>query len=297
MRPQPRVLPHIQGRLDERVAGERQRGHEKVDPPLLPGHRIGQLHRRPRPVDLDALPGLVTDPRRRPADQDVLLIRLAETVIAHRRRPLDAALVDVLAMEQLQRHPDPGELTMNRRPVRLRMHALILPTAREQTGIHRGLVQVGHIVPADTLPVGGLDHRGQAMTRHPLRGDLPAREPLLAEPKHQLRFDLAYHPNHSFCRVIGHTAGGAYEPPHPALTDTIRWRSTPRTPVQADGAQPQYRWRSEDRILTRRMGTLFRPGGLRHLRAVLSRRIPQLQVSRATSSPVRGANRKAALTR
>ena len=87
----------------------------------------------------------------------MLLIRLAETVIAHRRRPLDAALVDVLAMEQLQRHPDPGELTMHRRPVRLRMHALMLPTAREQQLIHRRLVQVGDIVPAHTLPVCGLD--------------------------------------------------------------------------------------------------------------------------------------------
>jgi hypothetical protein len=41
--------------------------HEQVHPPSLPGDRVGQLHRLARPVDLDRLPGLVTDPRRRPA--------------------------------------------------------------------------------------------------------------------------------------------------------------------------------------------------------------------------------------
>jgi hypothetical protein len=38
------------------------------------------------------------------------------------------------------------------------------------------------------------------------------QEPLRAKPQHQLRLDPAYHPNYSFCRVIGHAAEGAYEP-------------------------------------------------------------------------------------
>ena len=73
----------------------------------------------------------------------------------------------------------------------------------------RRLIERGDVVPADALPVSGIEHHRHAGAGHTLRGDLPTREPLRAQPKHELRLDLAYHPNHSFCRVISHTAEGA----------------------------------------------------------------------------------------
>ena len=149
------------------------------------------------------------DPRRRPDHQHVALIRLTEPVVAHRRLALGAAGVDVLAVQQLQRHPDLRELLVDPIPVRLRVNTVVLTTPCEQSRIHVRFLEVGDVVPADALPVGRVEHHGHAGAGHALRGDLPAREPLRAQPKHELRLDLAYHPNHSFCRVIGHAAEGA----------------------------------------------------------------------------------------
>ena len=98
---------------------------------------------------------------------------------------------------------------MHPSPVWLRMHALMLPTAREQPRIHGRLLHARHGIPVDALPIRGFYHRRDAGAGHALRGDLPPREPLSPKPEHQLRLDLAYHPNNSFCRVIGHTAEGA----------------------------------------------------------------------------------------
>ena len=91
------------------------------------------------------------------------------------------------------------------------MNTLLLTTPGEQPRIHVRLVELRDIVPTDALPVGGVEHRRHRVPRHALRRDLPTREPLRAKPQHQLRLDPAYHPNYSFCRVIGHAAEGAYE--------------------------------------------------------------------------------------
>ncbi len=209
VRTQPGLLPHIERRLDERVPRERQRRDEQVDPRRLARDRIGQRHRLPRPVDLDRLSGLVTHPRRRADHQHVPLVGLAEPVIAHRRLTPAPAGVDVLAVQQLQRHPDPGELAMHLLPVRLPVNALVLTAPGEQPRIHLRLLEIGNVVPADPFPVGGIEHRRHRVPRHALRRDLPPREPLRAKPEHQLRLDPAYHPNYSFCRVISHAAEGA----------------------------------------------------------------------------------------
>ena len=156
VRPQPAVLLHVQRRLDKRVAGERQTPHEQIHPRGVAGDRIGQLHRRPRPVDLNALSSLVTDPRRRTRHQHVPLIRLAEPVITHRRLTPGSAAIDVLPVQQLQRHPHPRELAMNQFPVGLREHALVLTPAREQQRIHLSLGTLRDLVPADPCPVRGV---------------------------------------------------------------------------------------------------------------------------------------------
>ena len=189
---QPGVLPHIERRLDKGVAGERQRRDEQVDPRLLAGNRVYELHRLARPVDLDRLARLVTDPRRRPRDEDVPLVGLTEPVIPHRRRPIRPASVDVLAVEQLQRHPDPRELPMGLVPVRLRMNTLMLTPPREQPRIHLRVIEIGDSVVVDALPIGGIEHRDHRMPRHALRLDLSRREPFRAKPQHQLRLDPTY---------------------------------------------------------------------------------------------------------
>ena len=133
----------------------------------------------------------------------MLAVGLAEPVITHRRRPVGPAGVDVLAMQQLQRHPDPRELPVHPLPVRLRVNALMLAASREQPRIHVGFLEVGDVVPADPFPVSGVDDRRHTGAGHALRRDLPPREPFRAKPEHQLRLDPAYHPNYSFCRAIG----------------------------------------------------------------------------------------------
>lgn len=86
-------------------------------------------------------------------DQHVLLVGLAEPVVSHRRRPVGAAGVDVLAVQQLQRHPDTGKLTMHPVPVRLRVNTVVLATSRKQPRIHVGFVEIGDLVPADPFPI------------------------------------------------------------------------------------------------------------------------------------------------
>jgi hypothetical protein len=90
----------------------------------------------------------------------MLLVVLAEPVVAHRSRPCRAAAVDVLAMQELQRHADAGELLVNLLPVRLRMHGDVLAATGEQPRVHGLFVEVGHVVPREAFPVRGVDDRG-----------------------------------------------------------------------------------------------------------------------------------------
>ena len=75
----------------------------------------------------------MTHPGRRPRDQRMRRIRLVESVVTHRRLLFHSAPVDVLAMEQFQRHPDLGELFMHRVPIRLHEHTLVLAAAALRT--------------------------------------------------------------------------------------------------------------------------------------------------------------------
>jgi len=85
-------------------------------------------------------------------------------------------------VQQLQRHPDTGQLAMHLLPVRLRVHADMLTTPREQARIHVLLIEVGDVVPRDALAIRGIDHRGHRMPRHALQGDLPPRQAVRAKP-------------------------------------------------------------------------------------------------------------------
>ena len=87
MRAQPRILPHIQARLHERIPAERQTRDEQIHLRDLSRCRINKLHRRPGPVDLDAAFGLVADPGRGASDHRVIAVEPAEPVITHRRLP------------------------------------------------------------------------------------------------------------------------------------------------------------------------------------------------------------------
>lgn len=65
-----------------------------------------------------------------------MLVGLAESVIAHRQRPVRPARVEALAVEQLERHPDLREFLVHPIPVRLRMDTLVLTPPGEQPRIH-----------------------------------------------------------------------------------------------------------------------------------------------------------------
>ena len=90
-------------------------------------------------------------------DEDVALIGAAEPVITHRRITSRSALIGVLAMEELQRHPDPGHFLMDCLPVRLGEHAVMVPAAREQEAIHFTVSTVLDIIPPKSRSVGGLE--------------------------------------------------------------------------------------------------------------------------------------------
>ena len=113
MRAQPRILPHIQARLHERIPAERQTRNEQIHLRDLSRCRIDKLHRRPGPVDLDAAASLVADPGRGASDHRVIAVKPAEPVRTHRRLPRPTARVDILLVQQLQRHPDPGQLPVH----------------------------------------------------------------------------------------------------------------------------------------------------------------------------------------
>lgn len=99
-------------------------------------------------------------------------------------------------MQELERHADPREFPMHPVPVRLLIDTLMLTAAGEQACIHGGSLEIGDLVPAETFPLSGIDHRHHGMPRHALRRDLPRRESLRSKPKHQLRPDLPHHENH-----------------------------------------------------------------------------------------------------
>src|SRR5699024_11875794 len=121
------------------------------------------------------------------------LVGLAEPVVPHRRSPSRSCPVAVLAMQQLQRDPDLRELAVDLVPARLGIDAVVLSPAGEEPRIHLGIRHPGDIVVADPYRVRGRDDRVHRVSRHALRGDLPTREALAAEAKHQLRLDLPYH--------------------------------------------------------------------------------------------------------
>jgi hypothetical protein len=57
-------------------------------------------------------------------------------------------------MEQLERHPDLGELFVYPVPIRLHEHTLVFAPAREQQRIHLGRAAAGMAVTADTGLLG-----------------------------------------------------------------------------------------------------------------------------------------------
>ena len=66
-------------------------------------------------------------------DHHVSLVGLTPPVISHRRRFRVGAAVGVLAVQQLERDPDPGHLAVDLFPVGLGEHALVLPATRVST--------------------------------------------------------------------------------------------------------------------------------------------------------------------
>ena len=101
-------------------------------------------------------------------------IEAAEPVIAHRCLR-HGRCVDILLVQQLQRHPDPGQLSVNPGPVRLREDALMNAAAGEHGRIHLGFRLFRDVIPDDAEPVRCIEHRLDAIARDALRrGDRPA---------------------------------------------------------------------------------------------------------------------------
>lgn len=119
------------------------------------------------------------DAGRRANDQHVLGVPLTEPVVPHRGFARGLAPVEVLGVEQFQCDAHTGELGMRYRPVRLRVHALVFTSAREQQRIHRVIILLRDIVPTHALAVGGREYREDAPAGHGMRGsDRTAREAL-----------------------------------------------------------------------------------------------------------------------
>lgn len=74
-------------------------------------------------------------------------------------------LIDVLAMQQLQCDPDPGQLFVHRVPIRLGIHALVFTAMRKHHLIHLGLGQLGKIIPLDVSAVYGFKHGSDTIAR------------------------------------------------------------------------------------------------------------------------------------
>jgi hypothetical protein len=221
MRAQPRLLPHIQRRLHERIPAERQARDEQIHLRDLSRCRVNELHRRPGPVDLDAAAGLMTDPGRRASDLGVFPVKPAEPVITHRRLPGPTAPVEILLVQQLQRHTNPGQLAVHLDPVRLREHALPHPATGKQRQIHLALRLLRNVVPTEPELIRSIDHRLNAVPGHALsKRDRSAGQALVTQLQDELRLDLPYHYRYSF----HHVAVTRWKEP-------CRWRSTTPTPA------------------------------------------------------------------
>src|SRR5699024_3490590 len=103
-----------------------------------------------------------------PGDEDMTLIGPAETVVAHRRRPRSCTVVGVLAVQQLQRHPDTGQLFVDLLPVRLSKHTVMLTTTWENQAIDLVVCASLDVVPTQPGRIDGLKHRGHGLPRHAL---------------------------------------------------------------------------------------------------------------------------------
>src|SRR5699024_11849326 len=96
------------------------------------------------------------------------LIGPAETVVAHCRRPRSRAVVGVLAVQQLQRHPDTGELFVDLLPVRLSEHTVMLTTTWENQAIDLVVRASLDVVPTQPGRIRSLEYRGHGLSRHAL---------------------------------------------------------------------------------------------------------------------------------
>lgn len=194
MAAQPRRLPHIQRRLHECVPAERQARHEQVGGRALPGHRIHDLQCRPGPVHLDRRTGLALHPRRDAVGHHIRLIQLAETVAAHRRRPVGQAGIPVLGMRQPQRDAGLRQLAVHGLPIRLPARACVLVASREQQRAHL-VVALRRDVRIRDAGIGRRPERLRyARTRYAERTRYgSARHGLRMPLQYLLRLDFPYH--------------------------------------------------------------------------------------------------------
>ena len=101
--------------------------------------------------------------------------------MAHDRLPGSGLGVNVFAVQELQRHPNLGQLMMDGTPVRLGKNALVVAAAREQQGLHLVLGFLPCLIPADVPPLRRVWNGRDASPRCPEQGrNRPTRQPICA---------------------------------------------------------------------------------------------------------------------
>jgi hypothetical protein len=177
----------------------------------------------------------------------VLSIEPAEPVITHHRLPCARRRVDILLVQQLQRHPHPGQLGVHARPVRLRKDNLTHATAGKQRHIHLGLRQFGDVIPTETCHLRRTEDRLNAVPGYPMsRRNCSSRQALITQLQHQLALILRTVTGTPsiMCPSHGGRSFSCGAQPHQ------QWCSTTPVALPDDGAHPHHKRSPEKPIFS-----------------------------------------------
>lgn len=151
MAAEPGPLPHVQRRLEVGLLAERQHADEQVDLGRLAGDRVDEppAERRPGPVHLAGLAGLVLDALREAVGDRPAAVVAAELRVAHGHLAGSAAPLPVLVVEQPQVDAHSGHLLVDVLPVRLLERALAHVPFRVEEAVDLVVRHLPDVTPAD----------------------------------------------------------------------------------------------------------------------------------------------------
>ena len=155
MAAKPGPLPHVQRRLEVGVLAEGKHADEQVDLGYLAGDRVDEppAERRPGPVHLAGLAGLVLDALREAVGDRPAAVVAAELRVAHGHLAGSAAPLPVLVVEQPQVDAHSGHLLVDVLPVRLLERALAHVPFRVEEAVDLVVRHLPDVTPAD-VPLG-----------------------------------------------------------------------------------------------------------------------------------------------